>query len=800
MPVQAIEPLQLRTSASPDQTIDVPYIMSVDNLWGANPIVEDFNRDGLDDLIWIPSNYRTGNIYDSDGLQWPRYPFIYFESKGDGTFFDNTEELFPGYKYIDYTDRYIYEDLDGDGLKDLLFIDSGYESLPENPLVLPDMMVGNALQDENGDPWTIEITHQGAVLHWWKASNSGPYTAILIDDNYLAFHHNGSAADLDLDGDKEIVIGAIGTYLEVTDKGIDSFLAVEDSDQLLYQGVMHQRVPDSEILAAGHRPVIVLELTDNTNQFKLNFELLPDDSMRQITVRANGGFKEMLNVNTVELNDLDNDGYPDMIVGIGISYSNGPIENRIYLNQKGTFATSTPILLPFPEIAQELANRNSAVTIESADIDGNGLIDIGIGFENPGNGVGAGHYFQLWSQTSELRFEDITLDSIGTFSTKALLDLASEPFGSSNTSDGAPSEFKFQDVNNDGHYDIVFYTNLVGFYELGGGVLINDGIGNFAPLHHSNFTAPQQRKNVEYPDQASGKYGVVFGDFNGDGLTDHIVIEYEEYSWVNGFPNALREPAYLYAFSNIATTPISLLSNGYKVWDPDQIGFNEFFYSKTQPEAANAVSTGNYKTLYQYYLSEGRFNGDLPIASGSIIRGTEKYSDTIYIPGKASKYSVVALNNGDLELNTNDATTWKLKTVERLIFEDYGLAFDLGYNAGYAAKALGAFLGADSLTPENVGIVLNLLDGGLSYEGLLSEANTAIFGSDPAGSDMVGHFYMNLFGEQAPEEILNTYGSLIDNGELSAVDLAKSVADSDANIENINLIGLSSTGIEFLLG
>ena len=81
--------------------------MSVDNLWGASPIVGDFNRDGLDDLIWIPSNYRTGNIYDSDGLQWPRYPFIYFESQGDGTFFDNTENLFPGYKYIDYTDRYI---------------------------------------------------------------------------------------------------------------------------------------------------------------------------------------------------------------------------------------------------------------------------------------------------------------------------------------------------------------------------------------------------------------------------------------------------------------------------------------------------------------------------------------------------------------------------------------------------------------------------------------------------------------------------------------------------------------------
>ena len=138
--------------------------------------------------------------------------------------------------------------------------------------------------------------------------------------------------------------------------------------------------------------------------------------------------------------------------------------------------------------------------------------------------------------------------------------------------------------------------------------------------------------------------------------------------------------------------------------------------------------------------------------------------------------------------------------IERIQFADTSIAIDLDGHSGFAVKALGAFLGAESLTPENVGIVLNLLDGGLSYEDLLSEANTAIFGSDPAGVDMVGHFYMNLFGEQAPEEILNTYGSLIDNGELSAVDLAKSVADSDANAENINLIGLSSTGIEFSLG
>ena len=82
-----------------------------------------------------------------------------------------------------------------------------------------------------------------------------------------------------------------------------------------------------------------------------------------------------------------------MILGVGHSYPGGPAENRIYLNTGGTFSASSPVLLPFPEIATNLENRNSAVFIDAADIDGNGLLDIAIGFENPGNGQGAGPFY-----------------------------------------------------------------------------------------------------------------------------------------------------------------------------------------------------------------------------------------------------------------------------------------------------------------------------------------------------------------------------------------------------------------------
>ena len=41
---------------------------------------------------------------------------------------------------------------------------------------------------------------------------------------------------------------------------------------------------------------------------------------------------------------------------------------------------------------------------------------------------------------------------------------------------------------------------------------------------------------------------------------------------------------------------------------------------------------------------------------------------------------------------------------------------------------------------------------------------------------------------------------MVDNGELSRVELAKLVADYEVNLANIDLVGLSATGVEYLLG
>ena len=139
-----------------------------------------------------------------------------------------------------------------------------------------------------------------------------------------------------------------------------------------------------------------------------------------------------------------------------------------------------------------------------------------------------------------------------------------------------------------------------------------------------------------------------------------------------------------------------------------------------------------------------------------------------------------------------------LKDIERVEFLDISLALDLDGNAGMTAKILGAFLGASGIQRADlVGVGLELLDSGTTYEGFLQAALDAVFGQNPSGATLVNHFYGTLTGQSAPQSLIDQYGSLIDNGSLSPVSLAMQVAENELNLQNIDLVGLASTGIEY---
>ncbi|MCY4263396.1 MAG: hypothetical protein OXE78_00870, partial [Gammaproteobacteria bacterium] len=149
--------------------------------------------------------------------------------------------------------------------------------------------------------------------------------------------------------------------------------------------------------------------------------------------------------------------------------------------------------------------------------------------------------------------------------------------------------------------------------------------------------------------------------------------------------------------------------------------------------------------------------------------------------------------------SATETGTDELTGVERLGFSDIYLAFDIDGNAGIAARVLGAFWGTEGLLRADlVGRILGMVDNGMSFDSLLRYSLEMIFESDHDGAHIVGHFYTALTGEEAPNDLIDEWGSRIDNGELSALELSRLVAEHELNLANINLTGLSSTGLEYL--
>lgn len=178
--------------------------------------------------------------------------------------------------------------------------------------------------------------------------------------------------------------------------------------------------------------------------------------------------------------------------------------------------------------------------------------------------------------------------------------------------------------------------------------------------------------------------------------------------------------------------------------------------------------------------------------------------DYAVFSGEKSDYSISANANLVITVareSVSESGKDELNEVERLEFYDINLAFDIGGNAGIAAKMLGAFIGAAGLRRTDLaGQWLNLLDNGMTYDNLLQTAINTVFGANPDGALMVGHFFTALTGEEAPDEVISEWGGKVDKGELSAVELSRLVAENDLNLANIDFVGLYSTGIEYLVG
>ena len=126
------------------------------------------------------------------------------------------------------------------------------------------------------------------------------------------------------------------------------------------------------------------------------------------------------------------------------------------------------------------------------------------------------------------------------------------------------------------------------------------------------------------------------------------------------------------------------------------------------------------------------------------------------------------------------------------------LGFDSHGNGGKAAKIVGALWGKESVeNPTFVGIVLHYLDLGVSYEALLGLGLNALLGANKTNEAVANLLYTNLMGEAPTQDAKTELASYMDSGAYSQAGFARAIADLELNATNINLVGLSDTGLQY---
>ena len=496
------------------------------------------------------------------------------------------------------------------------------------------------------------------------------------------------------------------------------------------------------------------------------FELSRDKFQQLIGVDwpNDDGSKGYNNLLSQLLIDVDQDGYDDLIVGWGSNgdTSTSSTSSHVFINNNGSFTYDSRKKIP-PSIYG--TSNQQALKILSSDFDHDGHLDLAIQYVRQEPYYG-GDYWQILLNDGAGNFSDVTklipryseLNAYGDRQAHALYA-------------------QLVDINNDGHIDLATYrvsNNNPLLY-------LNDGKGQFEVLEVPTNKIGSMKANRP----------AIFHDFDDDGLMEFVsMIQFQNIAKTES-----TNIFYLHEFNkSLGTGPNHAVSTS--LGEP---GFNEKYYLNTHTVASEAVTSGTYSSGLKHYLAEGKKAGLSAFAPFTKISGSSDV-DVLTLPKKSTDYSVETSQKTWDIAEKISTTKYSATDIERIAFSDKNFAYDIDGNAGKTIKLLGALAGKEAATNKSyLGEGLKLLDAGMPYEQLMDLAVNAILGSNPTGSSVVGLLYKNAVGTEAPQAVLDEYGALIDSGATTASQLAMSVAEHSINATNLDLVGLSQTGVEYIL-
>lgn len=175
--------------------------------------------------------------------------------------------------------------------------------------------------------------------------------------------------------------------------------------------------------------------------------------------------------------------------------------------------------------------------------------------------------------------------------------------------------------------------------------------------------------------------------------------------------------------------------------------------------------------------------------------------DRAVFTGARDDFDVRRDGGGAIEVQARAGTAGldRLHGVERLVFDDRALAFDLDGDAGTTARFLGAVFGPDAVANQlYAGIGLAELAAGRDEASLMGLALEARLGPGYDHAALVTLLYTNVAGvAPGPVELAHWTGTLA-AGTYSELSLALMAAALDLNAANIDLVGLAADGLAYL--
>ena len=199
-------------------------------------------------------------------------------------------------------------------------------------------------------------------------------------------------------------------------------------------------------------------------------------------------------------------------------------------------------------------------------------------------------------------------------------------------------------------------------------------------------------------------------------------------------------------------------------------------------------------TLYDDVIIGNSANNTLMFIGGNDIIDGQAGRDVLYMWTKSTDHRIykdVSSSNWNVEAVNNSAGSIEMQNMERIYFADKAWALDLGSdeNAGRTAKILGALFGKEGLSyPSFRGIGLYFLDAGYSYEALMGAAVDTRLWPGASKADVAKVLMANV-----PGLVINP------NAYASTTAMAVAAADSELNKAMINLVGLATTGFDYII-